>query len=67
MNSKLSAIALAAVLALSGCANMTRNQQRVLSGAAIGATGGAAGENLLDCYIVPFRIEPWTVQVARQA
>jgi hypothetical protein len=42
MNPKLTAFALAAALVLSGCANMTRTQQRMLSGAAIGATGGAA-------------------------
>jgi osmotically inducible lipoprotein OsmB len=42
MNSKLTALALVVALAVSGCANMTRTQQRMLSGAAIGATGGAA-------------------------
>jgi hypothetical protein len=42
MNPKLTSCALAAALVLSGCANMTRTQQRMLSGAAIGATGGAA-------------------------
>lgn len=32
---------LAAVLALTGCSNMSNTQQRVLSGTAIGAGGGA--------------------------
>ncbi|EME70317.1 hypothetical protein H261_09028 [Paramagnetospirillum caucaseum] len=39
------ATALAAVvlaIALSGCANMTNQQQRALSGGAMGAAGGAA-------------------------
>jgi hypothetical protein len=31
-----------AVLAISGCANMSARQQRALSGGAIGAAGGAA-------------------------
>jgi hypothetical protein len=30
-----------AILSLAGCANMTRQQQRMLSGGAIGAAGGA--------------------------
>jgi hypothetical protein len=38
---KLVALALAA-LVLSGCSNLTRQQQRALSGGAIGAAGGAA-------------------------
>jgi hypothetical protein len=35
-------ILLTAVFALSGCAGMTDTQQRTLSGAGIGAAGGAA-------------------------
>jgi osmotically inducible lipoprotein OsmB len=38
---KLVALALA-TLVLSGCSNLTRQQQRALSGGAIGAAGGAA-------------------------
>jgi osmotically inducible lipoprotein OsmB len=38
---KLVALALTA-LVLSGCSNLTRQQQRALSGGAIGAAGGAA-------------------------
>jgi osmotically inducible lipoprotein OsmB len=34
-------ILLVAVLTTAGCANMTRQQQRALSGGAIGAAGGA--------------------------
>lgn len=41
MTKKLVALALAA-LVLSGCSNLTRQQQRALSGGAIGAAGGAA-------------------------
>ena len=43
MNGKLAKIAVIAVLTVSlgGCANMTRQQQRALSGGAIGAAGGA--------------------------
>jgi hypothetical protein len=36
------AIACLCVLAMAGCSNMTRQQQRVLSGAAIGTGVGAA-------------------------
>lgn len=35
-------IALTSVLILGGCSNMSRTQQRALSGAGIGALGGAA-------------------------
>jgi osmotically inducible lipoprotein OsmB len=35
-------ILIVAMLALVGCANMTPTQQRMLSGGAIGAAGGAA-------------------------
>ena len=38
----LSPLVLAAALALSACADMTAQQQRTLSGAAIGTVGGAA-------------------------
>ena len=43
MNGKFAKIAVIAVLTVSlcGCANMTRQQQRALSGGAIGAAGGA--------------------------
>ena len=42
-NGKIARFGVIAVLALSlcGCANMTHQQQRALSGAAIGAAGGA--------------------------
>lgn len=43
MNSIPRLLALAAIgLSLAGCSNMTHEQQRTLSGAAIGAAGGAA-------------------------
>ncbi|MEA2755886.1 MAG: osmotically inducible lipoprotein OsmB [Aliidongia sp.] len=41
MPKKLVILAMAAVM-LSGCSNLTRQQQRALSGGAIGAAGGAA-------------------------
>jgi osmotically inducible lipoprotein OsmB len=41
MTKKLVMLAMAAVI-LSGCSNLTRQQQRALSGGAIGAAGGAA-------------------------
>lgn len=45
MTHSMRLIAVAAVLALlslTGCSNMSRGQQRTLSGGAIGAAGGAA-------------------------
>ncbi len=39
---RLAIAALAATVALGGCANMTPNQQRLASGTLIGAAGGAA-------------------------
>lgn len=43
---KFGVIAVAA-LSLCGCANMTRQQQRALSGGAIGAAGGAVFSAIL--------------------
>jgi Glycine zipper len=40
--SKPAIVAMAVALAVSGCANLTTTEQRTLSGAAIGALGGAA-------------------------
>jgi len=42
MNTKLAALAFVAALATSGCAHMSTTEQRMLSGAGIGALGGAA-------------------------
>ena len=42
MRPKSAITALAVMLAVSGCANLTTTEQRTLSGAAIGAAGGAA-------------------------
>lgn len=42
MRSHSAITALAVVLGISGCANLTTSEQRTLSGAAIGAAGGAA-------------------------
>jgi osmotically inducible lipoprotein OsmB len=42
MRPKLAIIAMATTLAVAGCANMTTTEQRMLSGAAIGALGGVA-------------------------
>ncbi len=42
MRSKSAITTLAVMLAVSGCANLTPTEQRTLSGAAIGAAGGAA-------------------------
>lgn len=39
--------AAALVLATAGCSNMTHEQERILSGGAIGAAGGAAAGALL--------------------
>jgi osmotically inducible lipoprotein OsmB len=41
MLKKIAIVALAGMM-LAGCSNMTRQQQRALSGGAIGAAGGAA-------------------------
>jgi osmotically inducible lipoprotein OsmB len=41
MTKTLSALAIAALM-LGGCSDMTRQQQRALSGGAIGTAGGAA-------------------------
>ena len=42
MKSRTAIIASAIALGVSGCANMTTTEQRTLSGAALGALGGAA-------------------------
>jgi hypothetical protein len=42
MNTKILALALVIALGATSCSNMTRLQQRALSGGAIGAAGGAA-------------------------
>lgn len=42
MKVKAIASALLIAVALTGCQNMTRQQQRALSGGALGAAGGAA-------------------------
>jgi osmotically inducible lipoprotein OsmB len=39
---KLTPVLFAGLIALSGCANMSNTEQRTLSGAGIGAVGGAA-------------------------
>ena len=43
-------IPLAGVLALGGCSDMNQEQQRTLSGGAIGAAAGAAGGYLFNQY-----------------
>ncbi len=42
MRSKLAIVAISIAVGVSGCANMTTTEQRVLSGAALGGLGGAA-------------------------
>ena len=42
MNTKIAAVILVLAVGMAGCSNMTRLQQRALSGGAIGAAGGAA-------------------------
>ena len=42
MNTKIAAVILILAVGAAGCSNMTRLQQRALSGGAIGAAGGAA-------------------------
>ncbi|WP_439815225.1 hypothetical protein [Zavarzinia sp. CC-PAN008] len=41
MNTRIITIALLSALALSGCSGLSRQEQRALSGGAIGAGGGA--------------------------
>jgi len=42
MNTKIAAVMLVLAFGTTACSNMTRLQQRALSGGAIGAAGGAA-------------------------
>ncbi|HLG87665.1 MAG TPA: YMGG-like glycine zipper-containing protein [Alphaproteobacteria bacterium] len=42
MKTKVVALALVLAMGTSACSNMTRQQQRALSGGALGAAGGAA-------------------------